>query len=451
MNDFEQGNIHYMAKEYYEASECYKRAIEQEPNNFIIYHNLGITLCQLGQDEEALKYFELPCQYGYVESFLSRGTALRSLGRYKDALATFAQTFVLDPRHPTAYSNYGNTLREFGLPDIAIPFLKLAQELKPGDVNFALNESVCHLMKGDLVEGWKKYYARWWYQSDKSFKPQLQGPEYDGTQDIQGKIVLVYYEQGFGDSIQFVRFAKVLQARGAMVVLVTKPQLYDLFKHSLPEIKVINADEQLPPYHYHVALMDLPKCFNTGINSIPYDTPYLSVSNELKQEWQQRLGTKKKKRIGLLWSPNKAAFITRFRRIELEQLLSIVSNDYEFVSLSYEVDDEILDLLKKHNVKTFHENINGFYNTAGLISQLDLVISIDTVIPHLSGALGVPTWVMLTDYGCDWRWFMNRTDSPFYSCMKLFRQQNGTWDNVLQDIKQELSQRKLRGFLVNLT
>lgn len=438
MNDFEQGNIHYMAKEYYEASECYKRALQQEPHNYIIWHNLGIALCQLGQNEEALQCFELPCQNNYVESWLSRGTALRNIGRYKDALATFAQTFVLDPKHPTAYSNYGNTLREFGYPSEAIHFLKLANELKPGDVNYALNESVCHLMKGDLIEGWKKYYARWWYQSDVCFKPQLQGPEYDGTQDIKDKRIIVYYEQGFGDSIQFVRFAKVLKDKGAEVVLVTKSQLYDLFKFNFPDMTVLNADEHLPPYHYHVALMDLPKCFNTTIDTIPYNVPYLTVSEEMKQHWKHLLGPKTKKRIGLLWSPNKVAFISRFRRIELEKLLSIVNDNFEFISLSFEVDENILNLLNKHNVRTFHEDLNGFYNTAGLISQLDLVISIDTVIPHLSGAMGTPTWVMLSDYGCDWRWFMNRNDSPFYNSMKLFRQTNGTWDNVLENINLEL-------------
>ena len=438
MNDFEQGNIHYMAKEYYEASECYRRFLEQEPNNYVVWHNLGITLCQLGRDEEALQCFDLPCQHNYAESWLSRGTALRSLGRYKEALITFAHTFALDPKHSTAYSNYGNTLREFALPELAIPFLQIAQELKPGDVNYELNESVCHLMKGDLLEGWKKYNARWYYQSDVSFKPKLQGSEYDGSQNIVGKIVLVYYEQGFGDNIQFVRFVKVLKEKGANVVLITKPQLYDLFKFNFSEFEVLNADAMLPPYHYHVALMDLPKCFNTTIDTIPYSTPYLDVDEGMKQSWKQLLGPKTKKRIGLLSSPNKIAFISRFRRIELEQLLSITSDDYEFVSLSYEVDDQILETLAKYNVKTFHEDLSGFYNTAGLISQLDLVISIDTVIPHLSGAMGVPTWVMLTDYGCDWRWFMNRNDSPFYNCMRLFRQTNGTWDTVIETIKQEL-------------
>jgi len=406
MNDFEQGNIHYMAKEYYEASECYRRFLEQEPSNYVVWHNLGIALCQLGRDEEAL--------------------------------FTFAHTFALDPKHPTAYSNYGNTLREFGFPDIAVHFLKIAQELKPNDVNYELNESVCHLMNSNLVEGWKKYNARWYYQSDVSFKPSILGPEYDGSQDIVGKRVLVYYEQGFGDSIQFVRFAKVLKDKGADVILVTKPQLYDLFKYNFPEFEVLNSDAQLPPYHYHVALMDLPKCFGTTIDTIPYTTPYLDVDEGMKQSWKIKLGPKTKKRIGILWSPNKIAFISRFRRIELEQLLSIASDEYEFVSLSYEVDEQILELLSKYNVKTFHEDLSGFYNTAGLISQLDLVVSIDTVIPHLSGAMGVPTWVMLTDYGCDWRWFMNRNDSPFYNCMRLFRQTNGTWDTVLESIKHEL-------------
>lgn len=438
MTDFEQGNIHYMAKEYHEASECYKRFLQQEPNNYIVWHNLGITLSQLGQYIEALKCFELPCSHNYVESWLSRGTALRSLGQYREALITFAHTFALDPKHSTAYSNYGNTLREFGLPELAITFLQIAQELTPGNVNYELNESVSHLMKGDLVEGWKKYNARWYYQSDISLKPELPGPEYDGSQDIVGKKVLVYYEQGFGDSIQFIRFAKQLKDKGAEVTIITKTQLYDLFKYNLPELTVLNADAQIPPYHYHVALMDLPKCFGTTIDTIPYPTPYLDVDEGMKQFWKTKLGSKTKKRIGLLSSPNKIAFISRFRRIELEQLLSIVSDDYEFVSLSYEVDEKILETLAKYNVKTFHEDLVGFYNTAGLISQMDLVISIDTVIPHLSGAMGTPTWVMLSDYGCDWRWFMNRDDSPFYNCMKLFRQTDGSWDSVLNRIKIEL-------------
>jgi len=439
MNDFELGNQCYISKDYEAAKDCYERFLQIEPENYIAWHNLGVALCQLGLDERALQAFDLPCRHDYVESYLSCGTALRNLGRYREALIAFSHTFALDPKHPTAYSNYGNTLREFLEPELAIPFMQIARRLKPNDPNFEMNECVCHLMKGDLLTGWDLYDARWFFQSEVSMKPILPGPEYDGSQDIKGKRVLVYYEQGFGDNIQFVRYVKSLQSLGSTVVLVTKKPTYDLFKYNFPDVEVIDSDSALPSYHYHVALMDLPRCFKTTIDTIPYPTAYLDVDEGLKQSWKTKLGPKTKKRIGLLWSPNKVAYITKFRRIELEKLLTITSDEYEFVSLSYEVDDNTLALLNQHNVRDFHEDLNGFYNTAGLISQLDLVITIDTVIPHLSGALGIPTWVMLTDYGCDWRWFLNRTDSPFYSCMKLFRQNgDGKWDSVLEAIKSEL-------------
>lgn len=438
MKELELANHHYVNKEFDVAKEYYEIVLEQHPDNAMVLHNHGLTCIQLDQNEEAIKSFELPCRAGSDESLISRGVARRNLGMYKEAMHDFAQAFILNPEHATAYSNYGNSLREFSKPNIAVPFMQLAQQFDPTNVNYRLNESICHLMKGDLVEGWKKYDARWWYQSDVSFKPTLPGPEYDGTQDINGNIVVVYYEQGFGDSIQFIRFIRILQDKGATVIIVTKPQLIELFKFNFPELQVVNNDEQLPPYHYHVPLMDLPKCFGTTIDSIPSPTPYLDVDDSMKESWKNRLGEKKKKRIGILWSPNKIAFITRFRRIELEQLLSIVNDEYEFVSLSYEVSEEEEQLLKQHNVKDYREHLNGFYSTAGLISQMDLVISIDTVIPHLSGALGVPTWVMLSDYGCDWRWFIGRDDSPFYNCVRLFRQDNSDWENVLGRIKAEL-------------
>lgn len=438
MNVLEIGNEHYIKKEYDVAKVCYDRVLEIDPNNLTAWHNRGLACTQLGQNEEAIESFKLPCSLNYAESILSRGVVKRNMGLYKEALEDFAKTFLLEPEHSTAYSNYGNTLREFGYPHVAIPFIQLAQQFEPENVNYQLNESVCHLMKGDLIEGWKKYNARWWYQSDVCFKPNLPGPEYDGTQDVQDKIVVVYYEQGFGDSVQFIRFVPVLQSKGAKIIIVTKSQLFDLFKLNFPDCIVIKAEDPIPPYNYHVALMDLPKCFNTTIDTIPSPTPYLTVDENIKKHWKKILGRKKKPRVGLLWSPNKIAYISRFRRIELEQLLSIVDDKHEFISLSYEVYEEEEKLLSQYKVKDYRNQITGFYNTAGLISQLDLVISIDTVIPHLAGSMGVPTWVMLADYGCDWRWFMNRDDSPFYNCMKLFRQTNGNWDSVLKSITLEL-------------
>ena len=439
MSYFDEGNARYAEKDYEGAQECYRNFLNEEPHNYIAWHNLGIALTQLGRNEEALEAFNLPCQYNYVESWLSRGVALRNMGKYREALVSFATTIALDPKHSTGYSNYGNTLREYGEPHLGSHFMKIALEFEPNNVNFQLNESVCHLMKGDLLEGWKNYHARWYYQSDVSFKPQLPGPEYDGTQDVNGKTVIVYYEQGFGDSIQFVRFVNVLYERGANIVLVTKGPLLDLFKHNFPYCTVIHADDPLPNYHYHVPLMDLPKCFGTTIDTIPFPNPYLTIDEATQQEVHNALGPKTKPRIGLLWSPNKAAFITRFRRIELAQLLSIVSDEFEFYSLAFDPTDEEQQLLNDNNIKSVPEHLQGFNRTGALLKEMDLVITIDTVTAHLSGALGVPTWVMLSDYGCDWRWFMDRNDSPFYNCMSLYRQKgDGDWNPVLEEIKKRL-------------
>jgi tetratricopeptide (TPR) repeat protein len=320
MNDFEIGNQCYMSKDYEGARDCYERFLQTEPENYVAWHNLGVTYCQLGLDEQALEAFVLPCKHNYVESHLSRGTALRNLGRYREALIAFSHTFSLDPKHPTAYSNYGNTLREFLEPELAIPFMQIARRLRPNYPNFELNECVCHLMKGDLLAGWELYESRWYFQSDTNMKPNLPGPEYNGSQDINGKSVLVYYEQGFGDNIQFVRYVKLLRGQGANVLLVTKKPTYELFKYNFPDVEVIDSDSILPGYHFHVALMDLPKCFKTTIDTIPYPTPYLDVDEGMKQSWKTKLGIKTKKRIGLLSSPNKVAYITKFRRIELEKL-----------------------------------------------------------------------------------------------------------------------------------
>jgi tetratricopeptide (TPR) repeat protein len=255
---------------------------------------------------------------------LSKGAALRSLGRYEEAMCEFFNSMVTDPTNAKAYSNYGNSCREFGLPELAIRYFDVALKIDPNDPTFKLNHSVAHLLKGDLINGWKNYDGRWFYESDVSFKPQLPGDEYNGTQDVNDKIICVYCEQGFGDSIQFIRFVKLLQNRGARILLVTRPELVSLFQYNFPEIDIRTGYDNLA-YHYHVPLMDLPKCFNTTIDTIPDSDPYLSVSNTVVENYRQLLGEKTKKRIGIVWSSNSIAFTTRFRKIPLEKMLQTLS------------------------------------------------------------------------------------------------------------------------------
>ena len=291
---------------------------------------------------------------------------------------------------------------------------------------------------GDLTEGWKKYDYRWFYETGESLKPRLPGPEFNGTQNIHGQTVLVYHEQGFGDCIQFARYLTLLEQLNAKVILYSKPKLVSLMRHNYPNIVVAEWGEVIPVYNYHVALLDLPRCFNTTLDTIPSPTAYMSVDEGLKTHWRNILGPKTKHRIGITWTSNGIAYNTKFRRMDLSALIPVVSDDYEFINLHFDPTDEEKQILEQHGIKNLNDQIGDFYNTAGLISNLDCVISVDTVTAHLSGALGVPTFVMLPNYGCDWRWFLNRSDSPFYNCVKLFRKVNDNWDSVIQDLKSNL-------------
>lgn len=434
---FVQSNDHYNNKRYTEASEGYETLLKHNPDHEIVWHNYSLSLIGQERFQEAIDALELPIKRGYTESYLSRGTAYRSIGKYEEAMADFANCFLADGNSAKAYSNYGNSLREFGLPAVAIPYFNVALRLNPTDTTFRLNESIAHLLNGDLLNGWKNYDARWYYQSDVSFKPKLPGIEYDGSQDINGRIVCVYCEQGYGDAIQFVRYVKILQNMGAKIILVARNPVVELFKFNFPDIDIRNNYENLM-YHYHVPLMELLKIFNTTIDTIPYPDPYLTVSNQLVQKYEQQLGPKTKKRVGIVWSSNAIAFITRFRQAPLEPLLqTLVDADCELINVEFDVNEEERQLLDKYNVKVVEQG--GFEETAGLIKNLDLLVTVDTVYAHLAGALGVPTYVMLADYGMDWRWFLKRKDSPFYKCVKLFRQHGDRdWLPVFNDIKNEI-------------
>lgn len=437
MTDFELGVSSYLEKKYELAKLHFYNAIQQQPENYVAHHNLGVTLIQLGENESAIDFFALPCKNNYIESFISLGAALRNVGKYQEALTAFAYAFTIDKNHAVAYSNYSNTLREFGYPEIALDFIKIANRIKPDNTSL-LNESVTYLTLENLTEGWKKYNYRWYYETGESLKPNLPGPEYDGSQDIKNKTILVYCEQGFGDCIQFIRYVNLLNKKDAKVILLCKPELSKLFQFSFPNIRVIDWGSEIPSYNFHAAMLDLPKCFNTNINTIPYTDAYLSIDEKIKNYWRNVLGQKTKLRIGVAWTSNNIAFTTKFRKINLIELANIFSTDYEFVNLQVGFSQEEKSILDRHNVRDFTNKFSDFYDSAGLISILDGVISVDTSTAHLAGALGIPTFVILSNYGCDWRWFQKRSDSPFYQSVKLFRKEGDSYTSVLNSIFTQL-------------
>ena len=187
------------------------------------------------------------------------------------------------------------------------------------------------------------------------------------------KTILIYCEQGFGDCIQFSRYIFLIQKLTNKIVLASKPKLVSLFKFNFPNLTVLSHDDKVPSYDYNVALLDLPKCFKTSIDTIPYNTSYLSVDEGLKTNWKRMLGPKTKLRIGILFTSNSIAYITKFRKVEIDKMLPIISDKFDFINLSVDITDNDVELFKTYNIKTYHNFMGDFYTTAGLVSNLDLV------------------------------------------------------------------------------
>lgn len=443
---FDQGNQAYSEGNYTKAVDCFQTIADAIPNNSIVHHNLALCYYQIGNYELALKYFELPAKEKSVETLVSRGVIYRDIGRYEDAINDFAVALTVNPNSVSALSNYANSLREYNLPLLAIPFLKKAQELDPTFVNAHLNESISYLSAGDFLRGWEKYEYRWFYEKGHNIKPVLNRPEYNGTEDLTNKTILIYAEQGLGDSIQFCRFLPMIKRLANKVYFASKPPLTEFIQYNYPEIEVIQNDiNPLPDFDYHCALLKLPVVFNTTIDDIPNSTPYLKPVPKYKSFWNKKLNKKSKPRVGLIWRSNGEAWTSRIRNVPLDKLLTITTNDYEFINLQYEPTESELVLLKNHNVTILDNGLlTGLSSVSGLISNLDLVITGDTYTAHLAPAMGIQTCVLLSKYGVDWRWFTERDDSPFYTtCLKLFRQPKfNDWPSAIESIKTELSKLK---------
>lgn len=437
---FDEGNKHYGNGNYVEAAKCFQAVIDVFPDNSIVSHNLALCYYRLGDSEKALKYFELPASIKSVESLISRGVIYRDIGNYDAAINDFADALVEDPNSVGALSNYANSLREYNLPLLAIPFLKRAQKLEPNFVNAHLNESISYLSAGDFTNGWLKYEYRWYYEKGHSIKPQINRPEWSG-EDISDKTILIYAEQGLGDSIQFCRYLPLVKARAAKVYFASKPPLVEFIQSNFPDIHVFPNTGDLPEFDYQCALLRLPTIFQTTIDTIPTRHPYLKALDKDKLVWAKKLEKITKPKVGLIWRSNGEAWTSRIRNVPLETMLKVVSDKFQFINLQYQPTEDEIKLLKKHKVKIFDDKLlTGFSSTSGLVANLDAIVTNDTFTAHLGPAMGIKTHVMLAKYGVDWRWFLDRDDSPFYDdSIKLYRQPKfNDWNSVIESITKNL-------------
>jgi len=424
-----------------DALASFERAIALAPELAPAHGHRADVLSELGRDAEAIESYDraLALDPELIEDRFNRGTALLAVGRYDEALASFDRVLAARPDLAKAKVGRGNVLFALKRDDDAVASYDAAIALDPDLADAYFNKSFVKLMAGDFTEGWALHEWRW---RVKDFAKQLRHfsqPLWLGGEDLAEKTILIYSEQGFGDTIQFCRYLPLLNAPGGRVVFETHPSLAPLFTAQNYAARVIAKGDALPKFDVQCPLMSLPLAFKTTLATVPAKVPYLAPAPEKSRSWRARLGQKIGPRIGLVWSGNPSFAKAGAKRVPLDLLLPITAANAEWYSLQMDVLEEDRGILTSSPAITDHTaHFQDFSDTAALIAELDLVIAVDTAVAHLAGALGRPVWILLPLHA-DFRWLRDRQDNPWYPSAKLFRQtREGAWQDVIDQVAHDL-------------
>ena len=371
-----------------------------------------------------------------ANELIEQGNALREQTRPWEALQCYGQAFLINPDHFSAWNNYGNVLRELGQPRRAIPFLQHARAIDPANTVAPFNLAVAYLLAGDLQQGWPAYESRWNFEHLAGTLPQYDRPRWRG-EDIKGKQLLLIGEQGLGDSIQFARYALAVANMGVDVALVVPQGLVRLLRNPQALRYTLAPQEELPAFDYWSPIMSLPGTFGQTLENFTSVLHYVAAPVDSREIWRQRLGPKQRLRIGISWSGRRDTWINRHKSVPVEHIRDLILRhpQHQWINLQVEALDTEIAYLADTGLESYPGTIQDMSDTAGLMEHLDLVISVDTAVSHLAGAMGRPTWIMLNRYAVDWRWLLDREDSPWYPSARLFRQPEiGQWRPVIDKI-----------------
>lgn len=374
-----------------------------------------------------------------TENLIASGNTLRSQNQPEQALSCYAQAFVQDHRHAGAFNNYGNVLREIGYPDRAIPFLQQAIVLDPSNITAKFNLAVAYLLMGDYQQGWKHYECRWNYEHLAGTLPQWSN-RWQG-QDINGKTLLLWAEQGLGDTLQFIRFAENFKNKGARIIAMVPGQFVDLLARCPGVDQAVSFENPVEHYDYWTPMMSVPGLLDINLSNLPRPIGYIRHDQNKSAVWRKKLGLKTRLRIGVCWSGRKDSWINQHKSVEFDQIARLISQvpGAQWINLQIDASESESSALANLGVDLYPGTIQSMDDTAALLSCLDLVISVDTAVAHLAGAMGLPTWIMLNQYAVDWRWLLNRSDSLWYPSVRLFRQpQMGDWQSVIESVIKQI-------------
>lgn len=461
------------------------RALALQPGFPDALNNRGNAQAGLDQPLASLASFDraLALMPDFAQAWNNRACVLRDLGRPADALASCDHALALQPHYPDAWSNRGNALSDMNQPQEAERSYRRALELAPAFAdawnNLGLtqidldqheealssyeralavnptaaethwNESLCLLQMGQFDSGWRKYEWRWERNRIKAGRRNFAVPLWLGDFSIDGKTILLHAEQGLGDTLQFCRYAALVSKLGARVILEAPTELMRLLATLDGVDQLIEAGQPLPSFDCHCPLLSLPLAFETDLATIPSATPYLSANPEAALRWRERVDASARGRlkVGLVWAGGNRPHVAELRKNDARRSISFgrlaplleVPNVQFFSLQKGPAAQQLRGGDSAHQVVDFTEELGDFADTAALVANLDLVISVDTSTAHLAGALDRPVWI-LNRFDTCWRWLLERTDTPWYPRARLFRQPAlGDWDSVMQEVRAELA------------
>ncbi|HTJ91836.1 MAG TPA: tetratricopeptide repeat-containing glycosyltransferase family protein [Pararobbsia sp.] len=425
-----------------QALACFDHVLAVDADHVISLLGRAATLSQARRNAEALEYLEraLSIDPANMHALNNRGNVFVSLHRYEDALTSFEQALTINNGLVAAWINLANTLEALGRHDEAKAASDRALALGPESPAAHWNAALLDLRAGRYETGWERYQVRW-LMSRFGTPRHRHLTLWLGKDDLRGKRIVLWQEQGFGDTIQFCRYAIMVAALGAAVVLEVQPALKRLIAESFKGIAhVVGSDEAVPACDFATPLMSLPLAFETTANTIPFLPRYLKTDPARVQSWAARLGPSRGKlRIGLACAGNPKHKGDLDRSIDLGVLASLTEvGDLFIVQKDMRAGDHAT-LAAHPEIVHFDDALTDFAETAALVDNLDLVISVDTSLAHLAGALGKPVWILLPALA-DWRWQRDRDDSPWYPSARLFRQRIGEgWGEVIDRVRGALA------------
>ncbi|MET0220590.1 MAG: tetratricopeptide repeat protein [Tardiphaga sp.] len=421
------------------ASVAADRALALDPRSANAHVNLGVILERQGQAEAAIACYRraIAADPHDDKGYANLAVALRGVGDLDAALAAAQQAVALAPAHPLLLANLSGILHNRGDVDEALAISHRAVALAPELPSVRYNHAHLLLLCGDLKNGFAEYRLR---RRCIKTVPTIDGAEWQG-EPLAGRTLLLWSEQGLGDTLQFIRYLPMLAAADGRIVLQVQPALVSLLS-SLRGVTVVSRDAPLPPFDLQLPLMDLPYVFGTTLDSIPADVPYLSADPDKAATWHRALRDSGALKVGVVWAGSPTHSGDRYRSLSAEAVLPhLIMPGVQLYSLQKEpraADAPVLARLGAA-IADLAPRLGDFSDTAAAISALDLVISVDTSVVHLAGAMGRPTWLMLP-YAQDWRWLRDREDTPWYPSMRLFRQKTPqAWSGVVAHLSTELA------------